>query len=279
MNIKRQNVISWDECFMTLASTIAMRSKDPSTQVGACIINPKDNRIISLGYNGFPFGCSDDNFSWGKDSDDNKYLYVVHAELNAILSSKYDLNGCRIYVTHFPCNECMKAIIQSGIKEIVYLNPYRENSQMSISSIKMATAAGVKITKFADDEPVTLLQLSSSSTKSDISKKTQTDIAAEKECTKIFISLGMNGVEESEVLKKISYVSESLKRYGDVEIVHNYDVQGNEDDGRLFYLGEAIKKLDKCDAIFMCNGWENHLGCLVEHYIAELYKIDIIYEK
>ena len=149
MSNRRMNVISWDECFMRLAETIALRSKDPSTQVGACIVNPSDNRIISLGYNGFPFGCSDDEFNWGKDDEtDNKYLYVVHAELNAILSANKYLIGCRMYVTHFPCNECMKAIIQSGIKEIYYLNPYKPNTGVGISSMKMANAAGIRLVKY-----------------------------------------------------------------------------------------------------------------------------------
>lgn len=150
---KRNDVISWDDCFMMLAKTIALRSKDPTTQVGSCIINPKDNRIVSLGYNGFPIGCSDDDFNWGKDnSDDNKYMYVVHSELNAILSAKKDLSGCRIYVTYFPCNECMKAIIQSGIKEVYYLHDYKPNSNINIASIKMANAAGIKLVKYDMEE-------------------------------------------------------------------------------------------------------------------------------
>ena len=143
---KRENVISWDQCFMELAKTVSKRSKDPSTQVGACIVSSKDNRIISLGYNGLPFGCSDDEFNWGKDDNtDNKYLYVVHAELNAIISAKTSLEDCKLYVTHFPCNECMKAIIQSGIKEIIYHEDYKPNTPIAIASKKMAEAAGVKI--------------------------------------------------------------------------------------------------------------------------------------
>lgn len=152
MSGKRENVISVDECSMRLAETISLRSKDPSTQVGACITSIKDGRIMSLGYNGFPFGCSDDTFNWEKDDDsDNKYLYVVHAELNAIISARRDLSGCRLYVTHFPCNECMKAIIQAGIKEVVFLNMYRPNSNIAISSMKMAKAAGVRLIKFTRD--------------------------------------------------------------------------------------------------------------------------------
>lgn len=147
-----KHILSWDECFMSLARTVAKRSKDPSTQVGACIIDPSDNRIVSLGYNGFPYGCSDNEFPWTKDSADNKYLYVVHAELNAILSAKKNLNGCKLYVTHHPCNECMKAIIQSGIREIIYDVGYKEDTMITYSSTKMAKAAGVTITRFKSDE-------------------------------------------------------------------------------------------------------------------------------
>ena len=115
---KRQDYISWDEYFMGLAVLSAMRSKDPSTQVGACIVN-KSNKIVGIGYNGFPIGCSDDTLPWQRSGEwlDTKYPYVCHAELNAILNSvSRDLNECSIYVGLFPCNECAKAIIQSGIK-------------------------------------------------------------------------------------------------------------------------------------------------------------------
>lgn len=139
------NILSWEDCFMELAETIAKRSKDPSTQVGACIVENETNRIISLGYNGFPYGCSDDEFPWDKETEDNKYLYVVHAELNAILSAKRDLSNAVMYVTHYPCNECMKAIIQSGIKTVIYKNLYKENSIMNIATNKMAKASGVSI--------------------------------------------------------------------------------------------------------------------------------------
>ena len=116
--MKRTDYISWDEYFMGVALLAAKRSKDPSTQVGACIVDD-NNVILSTGYNGFPVGCSDDEFSWSRIGEDTKYAYVVHAELNAILNSGgKSLRGARLYVVLFPCNECAKAIIQSGIKEV-----------------------------------------------------------------------------------------------------------------------------------------------------------------
>ena len=121
---KREGYISWDEFFMGAAMLCAKRSKDPNTQVGACIVN-SENRIVSVGYNGFPAGCDDDIFPWERSGDDRyntKYLYVCHAELNAILNARgTNLTGNRLYVALFPCNECAKAIIQSGITEVIYL--------------------------------------------------------------------------------------------------------------------------------------------------------------
>ena len=124
-------IINWDDYFMSFAYISSLRSKDPRTQVGACIVD-KNHRIISTGYNGMVNGCNDINMPWGRSKGlDGKYLYVVHAELNAILHSKINLEGCKIYVTLFPCNECAKAIIQSGIKEIIYLNDkYRKEDQI-----------------------------------------------------------------------------------------------------------------------------------------------------
>ena len=142
---KRQDYITWDEYFMGVAILASQRSKDPSTQVGACIID-KDKRILSTGYNGFPKGCSDDEFPWNRDEavGDTKYQYVVHAELNAILNaSGKQLAGSTLYVGLFPCNECAKAIIQSGIKEIIYLSDkYHDTSSMTASR-KMLDSAGV----------------------------------------------------------------------------------------------------------------------------------------
>ena len=125
-NKKRSNYISWDEYFMAIAKLSAMRSKDPSTQVGACIVGA-DNRILSIGYNGTPNGFNDDEFPWNREGDNlnTKYPYVCHAEMNAILNyrgSRKDLEGAKIYVDLFPCNECAKMIIQSGIKEVIYLS-------------------------------------------------------------------------------------------------------------------------------------------------------------
>ena len=117
-----KRIISWDEYFMGVAKLSAKRSKDPNTQVGCCIVN-QDKRIVAVGYNGMPRGCKDEEFPWANRQgalQDTKYAYVVHAELNAILNATTPLAGCSLYVTLFPCNECMKAIIQSGIKEVTF---------------------------------------------------------------------------------------------------------------------------------------------------------------
>lgn len=147
--MKRSDYISWDEYFMGVAILAGMRSKDPSTQVGACIVD-NDNKILSQGYNGLPRGCSDDEFPWSREGNmlETKYPYVVHAELNAILNSRgTNLVGSKIYVALFPCNECAKAIIQSGIKEVVYLSDKYSDTDMVKASKRMFSAAGVKMTK------------------------------------------------------------------------------------------------------------------------------------
>ena len=142
--MKRQDYISWDEYFMGVAMLAALRSKDPSTQVGACIVSP-ENIIISTGYNGMPKGCNDDEFPWDRTGEDTKYPYVVHAELNAILNAHgRDLRGSRIYVALFPCNECAKAIIQSGIREIYYLSDKYADTPTTKASKRMLDAAGVR---------------------------------------------------------------------------------------------------------------------------------------
>lgn len=146
---KRTDYISWDEYFMGVALLSAKRSKDPNTQVGACIVNEK-NKIVGAGYNGLPIGCNDDEFPWSKQGDflDTKYPYVCHAELNAILNNiGMDLKGCKIYTALFPCNECTKAIIQSGITEVVYLSDKYDGSDASLASKKMLDTAGVKYRK------------------------------------------------------------------------------------------------------------------------------------
>lgn len=149
MTKKRADYISWDEYFMGVSLLAAKRSKDPSTQVGACIVNDK-NVILATGYNGFPIGCSDDEFPWDREGEITKYPYVVHAELNAILNaSGKDLHGARIYVDLFPCNECAKAIIQSGIKEVIYLSDkYADTPGVQASKLMLKTA-GVKLTQIA----------------------------------------------------------------------------------------------------------------------------------
>ena len=145
--MKRTDYISWDEYFMGVAKLAACRSKDPNTQVGACIVSP-DDIIISTGYNGMPKGCSDDEFPWNRDGEINKYPFVVHAELNAILNANgRDLRGSRVYVALFPCNECAKAIIQSGVKEVVYLSDKYDGTPGNIASKRMLDAAGVKYTQ------------------------------------------------------------------------------------------------------------------------------------
>ena len=144
--MKRTDYISWDEYFMGVAMLAARRSKDPNTQVGACIVS-EDNIIISTGYNGMPKGCSDDVFPWDRsgEQNDTKYPYVVHAELNAILNSNgRNLRGSRIYVALFPCNECAKSIIQSGIRQIVYLSDKYKDTMGNLASKKMLDAAGVE---------------------------------------------------------------------------------------------------------------------------------------
>lgn len=146
--MKRSDYISWDEYFMGVALLASKRSKDPNTQVGACIVDD-NNIILSTGYNGFPYGCSDDEYSWEREGNDTKYNYVVHAELNAILNARgKDLNGAKLYVDLFPCNECAKAIIQSGIGEVVYLYDKYADSPQTIASKKMLTSAGIKLTQF-----------------------------------------------------------------------------------------------------------------------------------
>lgn len=147
MNGKRKDYISWDEYFMGVAQLSGMRSKDPGTQVGACIVS-SDNKILSMGYNGFPNGCSDDDFPWEREGEselDTKYPFVTHSELNAILNYRGgSLEGTKLYVSLFPCNECAKAIIQAGIKTVVYASDKYNGVPSNIASKRMLEAAGVK---------------------------------------------------------------------------------------------------------------------------------------
>ena len=150
MSDKRQDYISWDEYFMGVAMLSAMRSKDPHTQVGACIVSD-DHKILSMGYNGFPMGCSDDDFPWCREGEpyDNKYFYTTHSELNAILNYRGgSLEGATLYVSLFPCNECAKAIIQSGIRRIVYDQDKYEHTPAVMASKRMLRAAGVEFYKY-----------------------------------------------------------------------------------------------------------------------------------
>jgi dCMP deaminase len=151
---KRKDYINWDEYFMGIALLSCRRSKDPATPVGACIVDKASNRILSVGYNGFPIGCSDDEFPWEREGDtlDTKYPYVVHAELNAILNNRSaSFEGNKIYTTLFPCNECTKAIIQAGIKEIIYLSDKYADTDSVKASKRMLQEAGVKIRQFKSD--------------------------------------------------------------------------------------------------------------------------------
>lgn len=148
MSEKREDYINWDEYFMGIAYLSAMRSKDPNTQVGACIVS-KSNRILSMGYNGFPNGIDDDAFPWNRDNPDplcNKYFYTTHSELNAILNYRGGtLEGAKLYVTLFPCNECAKAIIQAGIRQLVYACDKYETTLGVIASKRMLKSAGVEM--------------------------------------------------------------------------------------------------------------------------------------
>ena len=142
--------ISWDEYFMSMAVLSSQRSKDPNTKVGACIVDA-DHKIVSNGYNGMPIGCDESQLSWNKGQGlDSKYLYVCHAEFNAILNTRDGaaLKGCTLYVTLFPCNDCTKAIIQKGIKEVVYLDNKYEHTTETQASAKMLALAGVKTRQY-----------------------------------------------------------------------------------------------------------------------------------
>jgi dCMP deaminase len=148
---KRTDYISWDEYFMAVAKLAGLRSKDPNSQVGSCIVS-QDNKILSIGYNGFPSGCSDDEFPWKRDDEDplkTKYVYVTHSELNAILNYRGgSLEGTKIYVSLFPCNECAKAIIQAGIRTVIYDSDKYSGTPTNIASKRMMSAAGVEMIRY-----------------------------------------------------------------------------------------------------------------------------------
>lgn len=161
MSGKRTDYISWDDYFMGVALLAAQRSKDPNTQVGACIVDTQ-NRILSTGYNGFPLGCSDDEFPWEREGSEGetKYPFVVHAELNAILNSRGKaLTGSKLYVALFPCNECAKAIIQAGVSEVIYLSDKYKDTPSVKASRRMLTSAGVKLTRIKPTKTELILKL------------------------------------------------------------------------------------------------------------------------
>ena len=145
---EREDHINWDEYFMGIAMLSAMRSKDPNTQVGCCIVSPS-HRILSVGYNGFPNGIPDSEFTWAREGEDNKYFYTTHSELNAILNYRGGtLEGARLYVTLFPCNECAKAIIQSGITSVVYADDKYADTPATLASKRMLARSGVDCKKY-----------------------------------------------------------------------------------------------------------------------------------
>ncbi len=161
--MKRQDYVSWDAYFMGVALLSAERSKDNNTQVGACIVSPK-NKILSMGYNGMPTGCSDDEMPWGRDGAplETKYLYVCHAELNAILNYRggaESLEGARIYTTLFPCNECTKAIIQAGIREVIYYSDKYADSDSTMASKKMFDMTGITYRQYEREDKTVELEL------------------------------------------------------------------------------------------------------------------------
>jgi dCMP deaminase len=158
--MKRRDYISWDEYFMGVALLSSQRSKDSNTQVGACIVS-QENKILSVGYNGMPTGCNDDDMPWGRDGAklDTKYPFVCHAELNAILNSGHSLKGSRLYVTLFPCNECAKAIIQSGITEVIYLSDKYAGSDETKASKMMFDMVGISCRRYIPTERCITIEL------------------------------------------------------------------------------------------------------------------------
>ncbi len=160
--MKRENYIGWDEYFMGIAMLSAERSKDNNTQVGACIVN-QEHKIVAVGYNGMPTGCCDDEMPWereGETSLDTKYPFVCHAELNAILNSNSaSLSGCTLYVTLFPCNECAKAIIQSGIKKIIYKSNKYSDSESSVASAFLFRKCGIEMEQYKPSNKTVAIEL------------------------------------------------------------------------------------------------------------------------
>ncbi|MBQ8085182.1 MAG: dCMP deaminase family protein [Lachnospiraceae bacterium] len=160
--MKREDYLNWDQYFMSVARISAERSKDPNTCVGACLVGV-DNRIISTGYNGFPRGCSDDEYPWDREAESElgtKYMYCVHAELNAILNGTgRDMKNARLYTTLFPCNECAKAIIQVGISEVIYLENKYAKEGFVIASMRMLDSAGVIYRKYEEGDKELIMKI------------------------------------------------------------------------------------------------------------------------
>ena len=153
----KTNPMSWDDYFMNIAALSAHRSKDPNTNVGCCIVNP-DKRIVGIGYNGLPAGCKDEDYPWAREGEllETKYPYVVHAEVNAVLNSTVSLKNCTAYVTLFHCNECAKVLIQSGVKEIVFLSDKYNGTDSSVASRRMLSDAGIQIRRHARTRLITV---------------------------------------------------------------------------------------------------------------------------
>ena len=159
--MKREDYISWDEYFMGLALLSALRSKDPGTQVGTCIVSP-DKKVLTIGYNGMPIGCSDDEYPWEREGAplETKYLFVCHAEMNAILNSGHsDLRGSTVYTTLFPCAECTKAMIQKGIKEVIYLSDKYAKDDLFVAARRMMDSAGVTYRAYQMSERIISLEV------------------------------------------------------------------------------------------------------------------------
>lgn len=150
MQKPRDNHISWDECFMRIARVIADRSKDPSTQAGALVVD-MGNVVVGLGYNGLPRGVEADQFPWERTGAflDVKYAYVCHAEENAIYNANKSTHGCKIYCTLFPCNECAKTIIQNGVKEVIYESDKYHDEKECVAARRLFEAAGVSCRQYS----------------------------------------------------------------------------------------------------------------------------------
>lgn len=160
--MKRQDYLSWDQYFMGIAQLSTMRSKDPNTSVGACIVD-KDNKILSVGYNGMPQGCSDDEYPWEREHEnplETKYLYVCHAELNALLNyTGTNLKGAKIYTTLFPCNECTKALIQSGISEVIYGTDKYADTPSVMAAKRMMASSGITYRQYKNSHHTIHMEL------------------------------------------------------------------------------------------------------------------------